>query len=229
MSDYYNAFWSSQDTPAYTLTTETKVMIFAVLDPGQAAVPPTAAHNTLSFTSNPGDATMGPTNYVGNAGMNTFNNDPNAPGDSAYTSGPFFADSATRITEITDGTSNTLAFGEALGGSETGSPTLAFTWMATGVLPTYWDCQTPSMWFTFGSNHPNVVNFAFCDGSVRGLNKVAITDKEYVVGNGASPNPPPEPPAAINTPHWTAFQLLGGMNDNKTPDWSQLGSGAAGN
>ena len=188
------------------------------LTPAAAGSP---AKYTFGFTPNKGDTTMGLTNYVGNAGMYFFDKDGGQPKNAGFATGPFFADSKTRLTDITDGTSNTLAFGEALGGSESGPPTYNLTWVGTGVLPTYWDCQTPSTWFTFGSNHPGVVNFAFCDGSVRGISKVKATDKSSI--------PPPNPPAAINSPRWVAFQLLGGMSDNKTPDWSQLGTGAAGN
>jgi prepilin-type processing-associated H-X9-DG protein len=140
---------------------------------------------------------------------------PNNAINRIFSNGPFFADSAIRIAQITDGTSNVLLFGEALGGPETGPPTYGLTWMGAGVLPTYWDCQTPSTWFTFGSNHPAVVNFAFCDGSVRSISKIRATDPTTI--------PPPDPPGGTNSPRWVTFQFLGGINDNATPDFSLVG------
>jgi prepilin-type processing-associated H-X9-DG protein len=163
----------------------------------------------------PADSTMGLTSYVGNAGMCGFNTDTANSGNAQFTEGPFYPDSATRLTDITDGASTTLAFGEALGGPEVGQRTYALTWMGAGVLPSYWDCQTPSAWFTFGSAHANVVNFAFCDGSVRSLSKVPASPADL--------SPESTGPAQINTPRWTAFQQLAGIRDGFTPAMGQLG------
>ncbi len=223
MSDYYDAFWPSQgqDTPVYTLTTVTTPMTWDVVTPPTPGSPAIPSLPSFSFNATPGDSTMGLTNYVGNAGMYDFNKDVNGPANGGFSDGPYYADSTTRITDISDGTSNTLAFGEALGGSEAGQPTYGLTWMGTGAMPSYWDCQTPAMWFTFGSAHSDLVNFAFCDGSVRGITKVQATDKSAI--------PPPDPPAAMGTPRWTAFQNAAGTKDGNTPDWNQLGSAAAGN
>ena len=87
--------------------------------------------------------------------------------------------------------------------------------MGAGVLPTYWDCQTPATWFTYGSNHAGMVNFAFCDGSVRSITKVQATDQSSM--------PPPDPPTGQGTARWNAFQYLAGMKDGVTPDSTQLG------
>ena len=219
LSDYYNAFWTNEDTPVYTLTTVTTPYTYVETQAATSGSPAIPAKYTFTFTA--GDTPMGPTNYLGNAGMYYFNYDTSSSGSGAFSAGPYYADSVTRLTDISDGTSNTIAFGEALGGSENEAPTYGLTWMGTGVMPSYWDCQTPAMWFTFGSNHPGVVNFAFCDGSVRSITKVTATDKTSI--------PPPDPPAAAGTPRWTAFQSVAGMTDGKTPDWNPLGSGAAGN
>jgi prepilin-type N-terminal cleavage/methylation domain-containing protein/prepilin-type processing-associated H-X9-DG protein len=175
------------------------------------------AAKTASFNiqANKGDTTLGLTNYVGNSGMYFFSTDEKQPQNGKYSNGPLYPDSRVKLTDIVDGTSNTLLFGEALGGPETGAPTYNLTWMGAGVLPSYWDCQTPSAWYTFGSNHPGVVNFAFCDGSVRSISKVAAKDKSSI--------PPPYPSAALGSPRWNAFQCLAGIADNSFPDFSLLG------
>jgi prepilin-type processing-associated H-X9-DG protein len=159
---------------------------------------------------------LGRTSYVGNSGMYYFNHDPGNPANMKYSNGPLFQDSQTKIGDITDGSSNTILFGESLGGPDNAVPTYQFTWMGTGIMPSYWDCQTPSQYFMFSSMHPHVVNFAFCDGSVRSITKVpASVPADNVDG----------PPAASNpaTARWVAFQLLAGINDHATADLTLLG------
>jgi prepilin-type processing-associated H-X9-DG protein len=177
---------------------------------------------------------LGRTSYVGNSGMYYFNNDPSNTGNAKYTNGPFFQDSRTKLTDITDGSSNTLLFGESLGGPDNALPTYQLTWMGSGTMPTYWDCQSPSQYFMFSSMHPGVVNFAFCDGSVRSVSKITASNPPDSMGtlSGTAPgdgtntnSDTARPPAASNpaTPRWIAFQELGGINDNSSPDLTQLG------
>jgi prepilin-type processing-associated H-X9-DG protein len=177
---------------------------------------------------------LGRTSYVGNSGMYYFNTDPSNTANAKYSNGPFFQDSHTKLTDITDGTSNTLMFGESLGGPDNALPTYQLTWMGTGTMPSNWDCQTPSQYFMFSSMHPGVVNFAFCDGSVRSVSKVTAsnppdsmgTQTGTNTGDGTNTNSDSaRPPAASNppTPRWIAFQLLAGINDNSSPDFTLLG------
>ena len=100
MTDYYNAFWTNQDNPVYTLTIVTTPMTWDVVTPatpGSPAIPPAF---TFSFNATPGDTTMGLTNYVGNAGMFYFNKTPTALETEASRTGPYFPDSTTKITDI---------------------------------------------------------------------------------------------------------------------------------
>jgi prepilin-type N-terminal cleavage/methylation domain-containing protein/prepilin-type processing-associated H-X9-DG protein len=177
---------------------------------------PAAGGSSTGFTlvpNNPTDNTMGLTNYVGNAGMYYFNMDPNNTQNAVYSNGPFSPDIFTRISEITDGTSVTIGFGEALGGPENMKRAYGLSWLSVGCMPSFWDCQTPATWFTFGSCHPAVVNFAFCDGSVRGITKVPASPADTSTTN----------PAQMGTPRWVAFQQAAGMSDSMEINWGLLG------
>ncbi len=79
---------------------------------------------------------------------------------------------------IRDGSANTLAFGEAVGGKENNTPEYHYAWMGCGALPTRWGLveSTPSgtvegAWYQFGSYHPGLVQFCLGDGSVHGINR----------------------------------------------------------
>jgi prepilin-type N-terminal cleavage/methylation domain-containing protein/prepilin-type processing-associated H-X9-DG protein len=118
--------------------------------------------------SAPSDAGLtgswGYTNYMGVAGYfgTAF----------AQFRGIFTDRSAVKITTISDGTSNTLMFGETTCDMNLG---LNFSWMGAGVLPTGFGIPTDPTdpnavhWPQFSSFHTGVVNFCFADGSVRAL------------------------------------------------------------
>ncbi|MBN9518464.1 DUF1559 domain-containing protein [bacterium] len=106
---------------------------------------------------------LGMTNYASNAGYI-------GAGD-AQLCGPYFTDSKTRMTTITDGTSNTIGFGEYLGGHNPGTRDFVSVWMGTGAIPTAWGLTETSEWYQFGGRHTGGVLFGFCDGSVRSLRR----------------------------------------------------------
>jgi prepilin-type N-terminal cleavage/methylation domain-containing protein/prepilin-type processing-associated H-X9-DG protein len=98
--------------------------------------------------------------------------------------GVFYQNSHTRITDITDGSSNTLCIGECMWDTVTGKTAAIWAGMEGWVAPDsssgtvrISDC----MWYVdqasaqvngtapqaFSSRHPNGAMFGFCDGSVR--------------------------------------------------------------
>ncbi len=147
---------------------------------------------------------LGATNYLANAGA-LGNVTPS--GDPFYGQwvGPYYQDSAVAISQISDGTSQTIAFGETIGGSgPTGARDFYATWMGGGSLPTAWDLTQPYDWNNFSSKHDaGIVNFAMCDGSVRSF---------HTVGNSTP----------WFSPQWYAFMAVSGYEDGNVVDYTQL-------
>jgi prepilin-type N-terminal cleavage/methylation domain-containing protein/prepilin-type processing-associated H-X9-DG protein len=145
------------------------------------------------------------TNYVGVAGT--------CRGTSAFWgtwSGIFTNNIKTKIEGISDGSSNTLMFGETCGQTLTSSfgdstpNNFDWNWEGAGGLTTVFGLQ-PSVRgdvLSFGSNHTGVVNFCFGDGSVR------------TVRYGST--------ATLFSPDWNVLQQLAGVNDGLAADTSSL-------
>jgi len=161
----------------------------------------TISGNTLTgtYNANGGNAAdtpapAGRSNYIGVGGE--F-------GEFYPYPGIYYSNSKTRITDITDGTSNTFAFGEALGDTDTAPRTFALTWMGAGSLPLYWGVPATPQWYTFGSRHAGVVNFGYADGSIRTVRK----------GIGAT----------AGSSDWLVLMRAGGRNDGEVYDATLLG------
>jgi prepilin-type N-terminal cleavage/methylation domain-containing protein len=129
---------------------------------------------------------LGAANYIANSGylgqaFPTF-------------TGPYYQNSKTKLVEILDGTSNTLAFGETLAGTPINRD-LRLSWMGSGSMPTAWGLSTTPDWRFFSSRHTGIVQFGYCDGSVRGIR----VDASYPM-----------------------FIFASGMRDGQVVDFSQL-------
>ena len=123
-----------------------------------------------------GNTSFGRTNYASNAGY--LGNLPGWP----YP-GPYGYNTQTKLVAITDGTSNTLAFGDALGGSATGTRDFVANW-ASFNLPTGFGLSTQPQWYQYGSKHTGgIINFALCDGSVRSVS-VSISFNTFAIASG---------------------------------------------
>ena len=169
---------------------------------------------------------LGITNYTGVAGSlgaskETVTSDA-ASGPGANISiyeGILTNRSKTSIVAIADGTSNTMMFGEGLGGLVRGQRDFAWSWMGVGTMPVKFGLApnggaNPASnganlnggWNYFSSNHTGIVQFAFGDGSVRPLRP----------GSTGVRNP--------TTPgsDWYVLQAMAGKADGQVVDNTRL-------
>jgi prepilin-type N-terminal cleavage/methylation domain-containing protein len=127
-----------------------------------------------------GPEPLGITNYAGVPGacsINAMNSSPNdGPGaDLGKYVGAFYNRSKTKIENISDGSSQTLLFGELVGGVLKGSQDFTQSWMGTGIEMAKFGLapgpNTPNGgWNFFSSRHTGgLVQFCFGDGAVRAV------------------------------------------------------------
>jgi prepilin-type N-terminal cleavage/methylation domain-containing protein len=140
----------------------------------------------IDYLPNPnpgGPINYGRGNYIGCAGYLGDNaSSAGAAGADRY-KGIYYRNSTTRIAEISDGTSNTIAFGETLAGTPRIARDFALLWFGAGSMPTAWGLSTNPDWYNFSSSHTNIVQFAFADGSVRPIT-IASNYAMYIFASG---------------------------------------------
>ncbi|MFQ3651062.1 MAG: DUF1559 domain-containing protein [Gemmataceae bacterium] len=151
--------------------------------------------------------------YIGIAGANGPFASTSSPFDGPGANlnlyeGIYYTRSRTKLEHITDGTSNTLMFGEGLGGGPTNTDG-KWTWAGSGVLGTKFGMRAPTAqrgpgWQFFSSRHTGIVQFCFGDGSIRPL-RYGGSDIRNPAGTS-----------------WYVLQSLAGKADGETRNTSEL-------
>ena len=206
--------------------TETANGPVIAIEPDPTSSSPTNAVTYGYFTGG-NQYDVGMTNYTGVAGALgkasevTTSDGASGPGANlALYEGIFTNRSKTKIVAISDGASNTLMFGEGLGGSvPPGQRNFVWSWMGVGSVPTKFGLA-PNGGYNpgnsganlaggpnyFSSLHTGIVLFCFGDGSVRSLRP----------GQTGVRNP------TTAGSDWYIFQAMSGKADGMIFDVAQL-------
>jgi prepilin-type N-terminal cleavage/methylation domain-containing protein/prepilin-type processing-associated H-X9-DG protein len=156
---------------------------------------------------------IGASNYAANSGYLG-----NGLGSTGCTStratqfqGPYYANSKTTLQSISDGTSNTIAFGETLGGNATARD-FRLTWMGSGNMATYVGLPTTATgpWYYSSRHAGGVINFGYCDGSVRNI-RSGIT-QQFATAT----------PCNLPTGQYLTWLSAAGMRDGLVVNFSNL-------
>jgi prepilin-type N-terminal cleavage/methylation domain-containing protein len=163
---------------------------------------------------------MGRTNYIGIAGTG----EPATGGGSTWSTyvGMLTSRSETRIATVSDGSSNTLMFGEMTFSPTKGARTNSAAWIGAGCVTTTYgmgdDTTSGLNTFLLNSKHTGgIVLCAYGDGAVR------IVRRTVPPVPPANVQPTGPPPSGV-TSDWWVLQELAGKQDGGTRDTSSMGN-----
>lgn len=211
--------WLNFDAPNTYSLSRTKIKMFLCPSDDPYTVENSATSNVICFIDPRGGITgtqvsqfttsggiPGLTNYVPNAGtlgrfpvlfpsaiLNYY----------ATHEGVFVPNEQFAITSITDGTSNTLLFGEYLGNTSNGKRSYSMSWMGASGFPMNYSFNNTltQMHFSLNSAHSGVANLVMVDGSVRAVAKNFATPTTTAII------------LAKGEPRWAALQAAAGKTD----------------
>lgn len=136
--------------------------------------PSTATQGGYLVMNSDGGNALGRTNYVGVAGGYGIIDVPSAD---RYR-GCFYSRSEHNLSDVRDGTSNTVIFGETAGGFVDNKRLYSHSWMGSGCMAVFRGLQGKE-WGQFCSAHSSSAQFCYADGSVR--NMTTAIDKRILM------------------------------------------------
>jgi prepilin-type N-terminal cleavage/methylation domain-containing protein len=228
-------WWSRTEN---VLAAQAKIKLFecpsdTVREPVTTAVymgfEPNNAGGVLYPAAPPDANTLGRTNYLGVAGVwgEVLPSASNPIGSSKY-QGILTNRSRLTLNQITvkDGTSNTVLFGETIGGDVTIGRESAYSWMGGGSLFTGYgigSAKRPqnlggAAWFRFSSSHTAGAQFCFGDNSVRTLKFEGTTSGGVGNGNLDDTNPGNAYIQANSSSEWIMLTRVAGWKDGTQID-----------
>ena len=206
--------------PSDPVTASASTTNGAIIMMGPNPQSPGTASVTYGYFNSGNTYDIGKTNYapIGGAlgdGVSTASPFDGPGADLQRYRGIYYNRSKSTIVSITDGTSNTMAFGEGLGrtigASGNQAPDFIWSWMGGIVIPAKWGIAggggtSALVPVPMGSKHTGIINVGFGDGSIR------------TVRVGASGTRNPTSPGS----DWYVFQAMAGAADGDVVNLSQL-------
>lgn len=171
-----SAFLCPSENEQKTATTTIAIHLF------EEEAPPKIWQIAGHFADDGGEV-LGRTHYLGIAGV--LGETGNRYWDRQK--GVFCNRTRTRMSEIVDGATNTLLYGENTGGYTGSDLYLAFSWAGCGQGATTWGFGDG--WAQWTSPHPGVCHFCMADGAVRAIS-TSIEEDVFRAASGIAEGKP---------------------------------------
>jgi prepilin-type N-terminal cleavage/methylation domain-containing protein len=178
-----NPWWNGPDATLHRTLAQTRIKIlqcpsdnlyddlttgaFVIHAPYAVPGSPTLGSMVAWYFANPFGSTLGRTNYMPcTGGLGKVGNLWDQ-WEGIYI--PMESKTMNWLT-VRDGSSNTILFGESVGGN-TQTRDFANAWIGGDGFPVAWGMPSsgPSFWYQYSSRHSNIVQFCLGDGSVRAM------------------------------------------------------------
>lgn len=186
-----NPTWAAAQAKVPYFTCPSDTQKTSVRTPATMHYWETAGGGSITYSYWATEYGLGETNYMGVAG---YFGEIQRHATWAVQKGIFGSRTKHNFRDVTDGTSNTLLFGEVTGdvtvpaGGTTTWNDLNWRWINSGSMLTAWGISSKTNGYRFASMHPGVIQFALADGSVRAISENIDATTFHRLGSMADGN-----------------------------------------